>query len=314
MRCRICDNEENNQIFTFREIHLGNGTAFPYFQCAKCLCLQILEFPSDPAQNYSADYYIRATTPKNYLKKMIIYLRNQYILSGQGFIGRILEARYPNPALRALSRLSLAKSAHILDVGCGRGSFLANLRLMGYNNLLGIDPFYCFSGTTNALPIQSKTIYDIDEDWDMIVFNHSFEHISDPEDTLRRVHRLLKPKAHCLIRIPLISSFAWEHYRENWVQLDAPRHLFLHSRESMRILLEKTGFTLTDLVYDSTSFQFWGSEQYLRGIPLRDRRSYARNPGQSIFKKKDIARFARRAEELNAREAGDQAVFYLCPV
>jgi len=36
------------------------------------------------------------------------------------------------------------------------------------------------------------------------------------------------PGGWCVIRIPTVSSFAWEHYREQWVQLDAPRHFFLH--------------------------------------------------------------------------------------
>jgi hypothetical protein len=81
----------------------------------------------------------------------------------------------------------------------------------------------------------------------------------------------------------------------------------------MALLASRSGFTITDVRYDSSAFQFWGSEQYLRGIPLRSPRSYAENPGRSIFSPKQIADFERRARELNEAGQGDQAGFFLQP-
>lgn len=97
----------------------------------------------------------------------------------------------------------------------------------------------------------------------------------------------------------------------HWVQLDAPRHYFLHSIESMRILSNKAGFELCEIIYDSTAFQFLGSEQYLKDIPLKDDRSYGINPHNSIFTDEDIISFTNRADELNCANEGDQATFYL---
>ncbi len=68
---------------------------------------------------------------------------------------------------------------------------------------------------------------------------------------------------------------------------------------------------MDEIAYDSTAFQFWGSEQYVRDIPLSDHRSYYVNPDRSIFTEKQMADYAACAAELNAHSRGDQAVFYL---
>jgi hypothetical protein len=68
-----------------------------------------------------------------------------------------------------------------------------------------------------------------------------------------------------------------------WVQLDAPRHFFLHSANSLGLLAGKVGMAVTETVYDSDELQFVGSEQYLKGIPLRSENSYVVNPSRSHF-------------------------------
>lgn len=102
-----------------------------------------------------------------------------------------------------------------------------------------------------------------------------------------------------------------KRYGTNWVQLDAPRHLFLHTNQSLQILSDKTGFKIADVVFDSTELQFWGSEQYLKDIPFRDKKSFAENPRKSIFSKKQIASYKKMALELNKSKKGDSANFYL---
>ena len=95
------------------------------------------------------------------------------------------------------------------------------------------------------------------------------------------------------------------------MQLDPPRHLLLYTAETFKSLAEEAGFAVDEVAYDSTAFQFWGSLQYARDIPLAGERSYFVNPSDSIFTPEEIAAFGARAEELNRKGEGDQAVFYL---
>ena len=128
---------------------------------------------------------------------------------------------------------------------------------------------------------------------------------------LSHVCRVLNRGGHALIRIPVASSFAYAHYGADWAQLDAPRHHFLHSLKSIRLLAGQTGLELVDVVFDSTEFQFWASEQYIRDIPLKDDRSYAVNAAASLFSDEQIVHFRQRSIALNASGQGDSACFYL---
>ena len=129
---------------------------------------------------------------------------------------------------------------------------------------------------------------------------------------MRHVFRLLRDKGFVLVRMPLVSSYAWRRYRENWVQLDAPRHLILHSTDSFKRLAEASGFVVADIVYDSTEFQFIGSEQYENNIALNSERALRKNNiDQSIFKEADLRKFMEKARILNSNKDGDQACFLL---
>jgi hypothetical protein len=94
--------------------------------------------------------------------------------------------------------------------------------------------------------------------------------------------------------------------------LGAARHLYLHSRESLRELAAAHGLRLLRIEDDSTGFQFWGSEQIRRGIPL------ATEDGRIVPRAelaRAVPRYERRARALNRQERGDQiaAVFVPAP-
>jgi len=94
----------------------------------------------------------------------------------------------------------------------------------------------------------------------------------------------------------------------NWVQLDAPRHLFLHTTKSFRLLASSAGLDVVDIGYDSNDFQFWASELYSRDIPLA---SMDGSKPQTIFSKSELQKFKENARELNAKRLGDSAIFIL---
>ncbi len=317
MQCRICENEKENRLFKFREMYIGLREEFTYFQCVNCRCIQIEEIPENMSQYYPSDYYSfnLSSESENVVKRAVRRQRDYYALFNRGFIGGFVYRRFPSGAQqsRSLYRVSsLGKDSRILDVGCGNGYFLRVLRDFGFKHLVGIDP-YVRKGADygDHVKILKKLIHQLSGKYDLIMFHHSFEHISDPRDTLLAVGRLLSADGTCLIRIPIVDSWAWKNYKENWVYIDAPRHFFLHSYRSMQILAERTQFKIRDVVCDSGPEQFYGSEQYKRDIPLLADNSYKVNPSKSIFSKKEIRLFKEKAKQLNSIGQGDQAAFYL---
>ena len=311
-KCRICGNRFDNELYKPREKMYGHGDLFEYIHCRNCGVLQIKDYPTNLSEHYGDDYYsYQEISSKGFVKKNLARFRDNYALFGNSLLGRFLYNIYPREDLRSLSRLSITEDTRILDVGCGSGDLLYSLHEMGFRNLLGVDPYNPKTiQYKNGLIIKNVEIETIESKWNVVMLHHSFEHMPNPAKNLNTISNLLVPGGHCIIRIPTTSSYAWRHYRTNWVQLDAPRHLYLHSIESIKRLANQSDLTLKWKTYDSSAFQFWGSEQYLKGIPLRDARSFSENPKKSPFTKKEIAAFTRRANVLNSNNQGDQVVLY----
>lgn len=314
MQCRICGSEAEHRLHVAREMMLGLRDEHRYFECADCGCLQIENIPDNLPDYYPKDYYSYNSASQNErgLQHLLIKMRDNYAATRQNQLGRILNFLSPNAKLQSLQATGIRKHSRVLDVGCGAGHLLNSLRATGFTHLLGIDPFNQADITyPNGLRIEKRDIFSEQEAWDLVMFHHSFEHLPDQHANLKQAFNILKPGGMALVRIPTVSSWAWQEYGVNWVQLDAPRHLYLHSLNSMQQLAAQCGFTIERVSYDSNALQFWGSQQYEQDIPLRSARSWSESPENSLFTAKQIRQFESRARELNAINQGDQAAFYL---
>ncbi len=317
MRCRICENQTGNKEYKIREMLFGTKEEFLYFECSRCGCLQIAEMPEDMEKYYPSNYApFRAGESGNSIKQTLKIKRNRYALFHRGILGRIIYLLYYNVPFNVdiIKKLNINTDSKILDVGCGSGRFLLYpLSRIGCRNLLGVDPYIKADISNGSVKIIKKFIHDLPDNelFDVIVFSHSLEHIPDQRETLEKAGRLLSENGTCLVRIPLKSDFIWNRYGVHSVQIDAPRHFFIHTTNSFELLAEKAGLKIQDIEFDSTDFQFWGSEQYKRDIPYMADNSYFVNPKKSIFSKREIKRYKKMATELNLRKQGDQAAFYL---
>jgi 2-polyprenyl-3-methyl-5-hydroxy-6-metoxy-1,4-benzoquinol methylase len=310
--CGICRYAGDQTVYTAREMMQGTREEFTYFECGQCGCLQIAVIPDNLAQYYSEQYYsVKRFSP---LKRFAMEQRLSYVAGEPNLLGRLVAQKWRPETDQSLT-FGFEPEMEILDVGCGNGIYLRKLFELGYRRLRGIDPYMDASATrTKPFVLERKSLYDLDparETFDIILFNHSFEHIADQHETLIKAKSLLRPGGRCVLRIPFASSYAWQHYRTDWVQLDAPRHLFLHTNESLKLLTEQVGMRLEKVVHDSTVFQFWASEQYRQGISLRAENSWHVDGAKSPFSDEDIRGFQVHTDQLNRENRGDQITAYL---
>jgi len=314
MKCKVCDNSEEIKLYKVREMMFGLREEFTYLECGSCKCLQLIKIPEDMSKYYPEEYYSYAEpeVQKFGLRYILKKKRNQFAVFGKGLLGKLAYPYFPREDMKILSSLSLTKQSRILDVGCGSGGLLVELKALGFENLLGVDPYIEEDIVYDTgLEVKKKSIHEVKGEYDVIMFHHSFEHLEDPLETLKSVNRLLKSGGKCILRVPTVSSYAWKYYKEDWVQLDAPRHFFLHSKESMSILAEKAELSFDNTIYDSTEFQFLGSEQYIKDIPLFDEHSFTKGLEKSIFSKSDIKQYKSKAKKLNQEDQGDACAFIL---
>jgi SAM-dependent methyltransferase len=151
--------------------------------------------------------------------------------------------------------------------------------------------------------IYKKDVFQVQGKFDIIMLHHSFEHMDDPIQIIKKLKTLLSEIGIIIIRIPTTGGYAWRKYRESWVQLDAPRHFYIHSIKSMQILAKNAELEIDQILFDSSILQFIGSEKYLLGIPLMS--------NKLEFSKKQIKQFKKEAQRLNKLNDGDAACFYL---
>ena len=292
----------------------GLKDVFTYFQCSNCLCLQIVQIPSNISRYYPSGYYSLSSRIqiRNRIEEQLLLLRDQYAFSRKGLVGRIVYSFFPSLAMSHISSIGVAANAKILDVGCGSGRHLLVLYRQGYKNLVGIDPFLDKDLEINKeLRIYKKTIDEVDGKFDLIMFHHSLEHMPNQFSTFQAISRLLNLEGLCLIRIPTVSSYAWEKYRINWASIDAPRHFFLHSHKSIRFLAQLAQLSVTEIKGDSTEFQFWASEQYSNNVPLLSRKSILKNPFKLVLMRSQIKFWKQKAHLLNRQGKGDQIAILL---
>lgn len=296
-----------------KEMMLGTQESFGYLECSSCGTLQIEQLPSDVSPYYTQNYYSTSRLNeglfKPWWKAYAKGERDRYCLTGRGLLGQIIQNLMPNQATELINfrHLRLHRHMRILDVGCGVGKLPYIFWNAGFTGILGIEPFIEKEIAYNSgLLIKKGFLGELDAGrFDLIMFNHSFEHLPDPHEQLEAVKKMLAANGRLLIRIPTVSSFAYSHYRENWVQLDAPRHTVLYSIQGIQDLAAFHGFKMEKLLYEGSSFQFIGSEQYCLGIPMYgDSRSWFEGNKQ-LFADSQLQEFELRARQLNESGEGD---------
>ena len=303
--CGICGHTRG-ETYVVREMMLGTRDEFHYVQCAECACLQLVDPPVDWTRYYPESYHAFQTPPRRTgLRSSFRQMRNEGTFAGARGAARILARVAPYPVHDAhlwFETMGATKRTRILDVGCGSGTLLRDLRDAGFEFLLGVDPLIppAVVAESRGL-IRRVSLDELHGEFDVIMMHHSLEHIPDQVGTMRAAAALLPAGGWCLVRVPTSDSWAWETYRKHWVQLDVPRHFFLHSIESLTRLGVCAGLRLAHVADDSGELQFIGSDLYANDRPLTE----MARPRLGARR-----RWRRMARALNAKRRGDQVACY----
>jgi len=183
--CKICGADAGNRTHLVKEMMLGLRDEFEYLECQACGCLQLMNPPEDLGRYYPSAYTAFGHNHQKQISQRVIHqfrkLRNKAYFRRPNWFQRYLIESYDNLPLQAFSRLGAPRDARILDVGCGSGVLLAALKELGYEHLLGLDRFVPQAlADEHSVKIVKGELQDLkDTSWDIIMFNHSFEHMAE---------------------------------------------------------------------------------------------------------------------------------------
>lgn len=175
MRCRICGIVDQGKIHVAREMMFGSRDSFSYFECLACGCLQIREIPSDIAKYYPSNYYSfgrRRWAITHRLKDCINKIRDSHTFGHRNILGQLLSHWFPDATLSLLATTNPGRESRILDVGCGsEASILRSLKNIGFENILGVDPYLAEDiKEKNGLEILKTSIEALDGKYEYSCF------------------------------------------------------------------------------------------------------------------------------------------------
>lgn len=144
-----------------------------------------------------------------------------------------------------IDKLELAKDAKILDLGCGPGYFLDEMKARGYTDCVGVtlspgDVKICEDKghkikkyDLSFLP--QKDGYD-DESVDFIFLRHALEHSPYPIISLMEYNRVLKQNGKLYIEVPAPDCERKHEWNLN--------HYSILGKEQLVALLSRCGFDI----------------------------------------------------------------------
>jgi SAM-dependent methyltransferase len=169
-------------------------------------------------------------------------------------------------------------SGRALDIGCGGGEFLSELRKQGWSvygmeinthiatfahNQRGID---MIAGDAHELAY-AKNTFDLITLWDTL------EHFKDPRRALNDASLVARPSALLVVSTPNPDSLEARWFGPYWAGWDIPRHLNLFSRSTLTWMIEEEGWSVQEVRYFrgrhwllAHSLRFWLQDKRLPQI------------------------------------------------
>ena len=145
--------------------------------------------------------------------------------------------------------LNLNKDAQIFEVGYGSGNWLRAMAQLGYHNLYGYD---IDANSENVESLESAGInvtsgIFLDNEYpqeffDCIRLEHVFEHLIEPQLVLEKCWHMLKPGGLLVMNFPVGNSISFKISVIHSSIRVSPMHLYLHTSESIQLLLKKAKF------------------------------------------------------------------------
>ena len=268
-KCEICGEKSFEFLFKGKDKLLNIPGEFYLVKCKKCGVICINPQPSykELEKHYSSDkYYSLKSVDKSSRKtKLKLFLYDLYFNS-EGKNRNYLFKLVFLPIKFMIRGTIIKKGKKLLDVGSGSGQFLYEMKRKGLE-VYGIEPgeFDKENAKKEKLNIKQTTLKNAkfkDETFDIVTMNHVLEHVNNPKETLKEIHRILKKNGLFIVAVPNYNSLAYKIFKSDWLALDVPRHLFDYSNKILKKLLEQEKFKIVKLRYNSRPSQFVVSLEY----------------------------------------------------
>lgn len=160
---------------------------------------------------------------------------------------RLMESNFKEAS--ALLNRMFPEKGRLLDIGCGYGHFIEKMNGFGWASS-GIEPSsrtgnYARKKGLNVIEALIDDVDFSDNSFDAVTAFYVLEHLFDPLSTLKKIFAILKAGGIVVLRVPhttpIVKFLGFLGIKNNLY--DLPFHLYDFSPETIRLLLEKAGFS-----------------------------------------------------------------------
>jgi 2-polyprenyl-3-methyl-5-hydroxy-6-metoxy-1,4-benzoquinol methylase len=232
--CPVCGKTSFKEFLNGKDFFL-TGQPFTVVECTAC--------------------GFRFTNPRPDEGEIRPYYESPDYIAHKADKGTLIEAIYKvvrKFALRNKYRIVKSSSSgnKILDIGCGTGEFLHFCKQKGLITT-GIEPNLQarnFATGQYGLNVYDETYLKKipSASFDIITLWHVLEHVHQLKEYLQQILFLLKRDGTLIIALPNSESWDAKTYEQFWAAYDLPRHLYHFTPETLKMLVEKTGFSLSE--------------------------------------------------------------------
>ena len=261
--CPACgDSSFESFIKTKAQMH-SNKELFNFDQCSSCSLVFLNPRVSlKNLKNYYTSYYLPYRGSKAW-----------------GKFEKLVDSSQEKLDLRRVNTITnyhkLSEKSLILDIGCGKPTFLKACQHEIKCQTMGIDfsdeGWKDKADNFKSINLQVAEIKDLPTtlEPDIITMWHYLEHDYTPFENLSSLKSLSKSSTTLIIEIPNFDSASRKKYGKNWAGWHTPRHISLFSPKNIELLLKKSGWKVSKVLTYGTMnpyLLYWMSEMEKKGI------------------------------------------------
>jgi SAM-dependent methyltransferase len=177
-------------------------------------------------------------------------------------------SRLARPVLARFDRARLAllgpPRGTLLDIGAGRGRFVASARAAGWS-AEGVEPSARGVQAARAaygVVLERAPLAGVSGTYDAISLWHVLEHLDDPDAAVAHVAALLADGGVLVVGVPNLASVQARIGGVRWFHLDLPRHRTHFTPAGLRMLLVRHGLAVEHehhVLLEHNPFGLWQS-------------------------------------------------------
>lgn len=278
--CSFCKSHRHKILYDrLEDRHFGAEGSWRFVECVSCGIVFLNPRPSEERIHvaYTERYATRKRIPgvssqPSIARQLIRNLKKAYLACSLGYpsggfpleralgVVPLLVPFWPQRINDQVLGLRYVQNGQLLDVGCGVGAFIAYMKSAGWSVTgVDLDPKVIETCRAQGLEARRGRLEDLkfpDNHFDAVTLKHVIEHVYHPRETLQEIHRILKLGGKVVLQTPNLQSLGHRYFKEYWLGLDPPRHLFLFNIRTLGSLVESVGFKVSSASSNSRISRF----------------------------------------------------------